>query len=99
MKYEQWNPAPGMGRRNRPCCSSCIPLAALTPGGPGDPPREEASSFGCRAGTAPRPHAARDMDAAVERINRALEQGETIAIYGDYDVDGITATCLLSSYS
>lgn len=35
------------------------------------------------------------MDAAVERIRYALEQGEPIAIYGDYDVDGVTSTALL----
>jgi single-stranded-DNA-specific exonuclease len=31
----------------------------------------------------------------VERIYCALEQKEPIAIYGDYDVDGVTATALL----
>ena len=36
-----------------------------------------------------------DLDKAVPRIARALEQGEQIAVYGDYDVDGITATALL----
>ena len=36
-----------------------------------------------------------DMDKAVARINEALECGEKIAIFGDYDVDGITATCIL----
>ncbi len=35
------------------------------------------------------------MDAAVERIRSALERGEPIAIYGDYDVDGVTSTALL----
>jgi len=35
------------------------------------------------------------MQTAVERINQALEQNEPIAIYGDYDVDGVTATALL----
>lgn len=38
------------------------------------------------------------MDRAVARIRRALEQGEPICVYGDYDVDGITSTCLLTSY-
>jgi single-stranded-DNA-specific exonuclease len=35
------------------------------------------------------------MEAAVARIYRALLSGETIAVYGDYDADGITATALL----
>ncbi|MFZ5819493.1 MAG: single-stranded-DNA-specific exonuclease RecJ [Chloroflexota bacterium] len=35
------------------------------------------------------------MGEAVERIRYALTQGEAIAIYGDYDVDGVTATALL----
>jgi single-stranded-DNA-specific exonuclease len=33
---------------------------------------------------------------AVERINRAISHSEKIAVYGDYDVDGVTATALLS---
>jgi len=36
-----------------------------------------------------------DMQQAVARIYRALLSGENIAIYGDFDVDGITATALL----
>jgi single-stranded-DNA-specific exonuclease len=39
-----------------------------------------------------------DMDIAVDRIQRAVDSGEMIAIYGDYDVDGVTATVLLYSY-
>ena len=35
------------------------------------------------------------MDAAVDRICFALQHKEPIAIYGDYDVDGVTATALL----
>ena len=40
----------------------------------------------------------RDMDKAVARIQRAISQGETIAVFGDYDVDGITSTCLLTDF-
>ena len=40
----------------------------------------------------------RDMDKAVARIQRAISQGETIAVFGDYDVDGITSTVLLMDY-
>jgi single-stranded-DNA-specific exonuclease len=36
-----------------------------------------------------------DMDRAVDRLMRAIEQRERIAIHGDYDVDGITSTVIL----
>ena len=39
-----------------------------------------------------------DMPRAVERVHLAVERGEKLAVYGDYDVDGITATCLLTDY-
>ena len=39
-----------------------------------------------------------DMDRAVARIRLALERREKIAVYGDYDVDGITSTCLLTDF-
>ena len=38
------------------------------------------------------------MDRAVKRIKQAISAGETVAVYGDYDVDGITSTCLLTDY-
>ena len=38
------------------------------------------------------------MQAAVERLQTAIAQKEQIAIYGDYDVDGITSTVLLHDY-
>ena len=37
-----------------------------------------------------------DMEAAVDRLSRAINQDEAIAVYGDYDVDGVTATALLT---
>ncbi len=43
----------------------------------------------------PSPYLLKDMDKAVGRIRQALEQTERIAIYGDYDVDGITSTAIL----
>jgi single-stranded-DNA-specific exonuclease len=44
------------------------------------------------------PFLMRDMDKAVERIRRALGEGEKILVYGDYDVDGTTAVALMYSY-
>ncbi|MDN6043293.1 MAG: DHH family phosphoesterase, partial [Lactobacillus sp.] len=36
-----------------------------------------------------------DLDKAVARINQAIDAGEKITIYGDYDADGITATTIM----
>lgn len=44
------------------------------------------------------PFLMKDMDRAVERISRAIADDERIAVFGDYDVDGITATCILMDY-
>ena len=41
------------------------------------------------------PFAMREMDAAVERIFRAADNGEHVCIYGDYDVDGVSSVTLL----
>ena len=38
------------------------------------------------------------MDKAAARVKQALSRREHIAVFGDYDVDGITATCLLTEY-
>ncbi|MCM1115171.1 MAG: single-stranded-DNA-specific exonuclease RecJ [Clostridium sp.] len=44
------------------------------------------------------PYSLKDMDKAVARINTALDEGERICIYGDYDCDGVTSTALLFSF-
>ncbi len=40
----------------------------------------------------------KDMDKAVERIRSAVDNFEKIAVFGDYDADGVTATAMLYSY-
>jgi single-stranded-DNA-specific exonuclease len=44
------------------------------------------------------PYLMKDMDKAVSRIEKAIENGENILVFGDYDVDGTTAVSLVSSY-
>jgi single-stranded-DNA-specific exonuclease len=46
----------------------------------------------------PDPHTLTDMEAAAMRIADAIQREEKIAIFGDYDVDGATASALLCSY-
>lgn len=44
------------------------------------------------------PYAFADMDAAAARIEQAIDRGERIAVFGDYDADGVTATVLMYTY-
>lgn len=44
------------------------------------------------------PYLMKDMDKAISRIEKAIENGENILVFGDYDVDGTTAVSLVSSY-
>ena len=44
------------------------------------------------------PYLMKDMDKAVKRIELAIDNGENILVFGDYDVDGTTAVSLVSSY-
>ena len=44
------------------------------------------------------PFEIKDMDKACARVNAAVESGEFICVYGDYDADGVTSTALLYSY-
>ncbi|MDF2523338.1 MAG: recJ [Clostridiales bacterium] len=44
------------------------------------------------------PYLLKDMEPAVIRIIKAINEGEKILVYGDYDVDGITSTSILSDF-
>lgn len=46
----------------------------------------------------PDPSVLKDMDAAADRLARAIREGETVAVFGDYDVDGATSSALLLRY-
>lgn len=100
VKYQEWSCTAGHPAARAALEAAGIPaLAALVLSGRGVTTPEEARSF---LASGPEllhePMDLADMDKAVARIRRALDGGETIAVYGDYDVDGITATCLLTHY-
>ena len=46
----------------------------------------------------PDPYVLRDMERAATRIADAIEKGESVAVFGDYDVDGATSSALLKRF-
>ena len=99
LKYGIWNVStPRIDNVNALSAGGYAPLAAmvLSARGIGSP----AQAAGYLGSNAPLedPFAMTDMDKAVNRVGLALAKGETIAVFGDYDVDGITATCLLTDF-
>lgn len=59
----------------------------------------EANLFlNCTLFDLPSPYLMKGMEKATLRVKKALEDKEKIAIYGDYDVDGVTSTALLYSF-
>ncbi len=99
LKYGIWNVArPEMDGVNLLVRSGYAPLAAmvLSARGLNDPERANA----CLRCDAPliSPLKMTDMDKAASRIRLAIERNERIAVFGDYDVDGVTATCLLTDF-
>ncbi len=59
--------------------------------------RQARDYLGCDGGLED-PFLMKDMDLAVGRVALAMTRGEKIAVFGDYDVDGITSTCLLTDF-
>ncbi len=57
-----------------------------------------AEFFGIEEGEYADPFDFPDMEPAVQRIKTAVENFESIAVFGDYDVDGVTATAILYMY-
>jgi single-stranded-DNA-specific exonuclease len=75
------------------------PLAARVLAGRGLADPERAAAFlAAPIADLPDPFSMKGMEAAVARLVRAVESGERIACYGDYDVDGVTSTALLAGF-
>lgn len=63
-----------------------------------DTPQAAADYLSCDVRGLHDPFGLTDMDKAVEVVREVIDRGEKMVVYGDYDVDGITATCTLVDY-
>ena len=99
VKYGIWNVTePEMRAVNALVGAGYPPLAAMVLSSRGiSNPHQAEKYLSCNAPLAD-PFLMTDMDLAVGRVGLAMTRGEKIAVYGDYDVDGITATCLLTDF-
>ena len=100
MKYEQWNIADARGEIVDTLMDAGYPyLVSAVLASRGVETAERAAEVLERErGLSWSPFLMKDMDRAAARVLGALSSGERIAVFGDYDVDGITATCLLTDY-
>ena len=100
MKFQKWHiadPHPEAAARLTAAGYPCLVSAVLASRGIGT--AEEAAAFlEHEQRLTYSPFLMADMDKAVARVQQALAAHEKIAVFGDYDVDGITATCILVDY-
>ena len=99
MKYGIWNiQAPEPGAVNALVSGGYPPLPAMVLAARGmNSPEKACAYLNCDA-SLPDPFLMTDMDKAVSRVRLAIDRGEKIAVFGDYDVDGITSTCMLTDF-
>lgn len=100
LAYGKWNIA-GYDRREavKLCKGGLNPLIAVLLASRGIIDDEEIKGLQRRdLSCVSSPFLMKDMDIAADRVRKAIENGEHVAVYGDYDVDGITSSCLLSDY-
>ena len=99
LKYGIWNVKQPPARSvNALASGGFSPLCAMILAGRGMETPEEAKAFLDCECPLPDPYLMTDMDLAAGRVGAAMTRGEKIAVFGDYDVDGITATCLLTDF-
>ena len=97
MKYGIWKVSRlEAGAVNALVGSGYAPLAAMVLASRGMEDDHQARAYlDCNAPLLD-PFLMTDMDKAAGRVGLAMSRGEKIAVFGDFDVDGISATCLLS---
>ena len=99
LKYGLWNvQTPDVGAVNALVTGGYAPLTAMVLAARGLASPAQAQRYLAYHEPLPSPFEMTDMDLAVGRVRLALSRGEKIAVFGDYDVDGITATCLLTHF-
>ena len=99
MKYGLWNvQQPEPAGVNALVGAGYAPLVAMVLCARGIKTPQQADSYLSCKTPLPDPFLMTDMVPAVQRLRLALERREKIAVFGDYDVDGITATCLLTDF-
>ena len=99
LKYGIWNiQAPEPGAVNALVGGGYPPLSAMVLAARGlTTPKEAGAYLDCNAQLYD-PFLMTDMDLAAGRVGLAIDRGEKIAVFGDYDVDGITSTCMLTDF-
>ncbi|MBO5798035.1 MAG: single-stranded-DNA-specific exonuclease RecJ, partial [Clostridia bacterium] len=99
MKYGIWNVAePKAEAVNALVSKGYAPLTAMVLAARGLENEQSAAVYLDSDAPLLDPFLMTDMDLAAGRVALAMERGEKIAVFGDYDVDGITATCLLTEF-
>ena len=99
MKYGTWNVSqPKADAVNALVGGGYAPLAAMILASRGLDTPEKANAYLDCTCTLLDPFLMTDMALAAGRVGLAMTRGEKIAIFGDYDVDGVTATCLLTDF-
>ena len=100
MKFTKWRIAPEHPEAQARLTAAGYPylVSAVLAGRGVETPEQAAAFLEREQSLAYSPFLMKDMDKAAARIQQALSDGEKIAVFGDYDVDGITATCILVDY-
>ncbi len=100
MRIKRWRISPLDKDVAAELAASCElhPFLSLMLSARGISSPEEAMAFLTGTEEEVDPFSLMDMEKAVARIERALDTHEKILVFGDYDVDGITATILLYTY-
>ena len=100
MKYARWLGGAYDEAAAQSLCAAGYPqlLSCLLAARGVSSPEEAAALLDRERELSHSPCLMKDMDKAVARIRRALADGERVAVFGDYDVDGITSTVLLVDY-